>query len=208
MEIPERFVKLVFDGRAKIVRQMLDGEPMDKNQLFIGFTRHSPAVITNGSAGLNGSIKGTGFVPNKEYLPDILQKYKAHIENSSPETYSQKGLEILWEEVWSKPERFDVTRMATIELAKRHTWTNLNENPNCSILFYQPPVVSYECRATVEIFTEGPIHQFVNAQHDVYHQPNPNIWKDRPVYLFTIHEIIDKSVTKTGFGKTIWGGAQ
>ncbi len=208
MEYPHRFRKWVFDGRAEIVRKMLDGELLDKNQLFLGFTRHSPAVITDGPAGLNGSIKGTGFVPKEEFLGDILDKYLTHISSDADETYSQRGLELLWEEVWSKPERFDLGIMATIELAKRHTWDNLRANPKATILFYQPPIISYECRADVEIHTDGDIHRFVNAQHDVYHKPNPDIWAKRPVYLFRIKEITDKSVTKDGFGKTTWKPGQ
>jgi hypothetical protein len=45
----------------------------------------------------------------------------------------------------------------------------------------------------------------LNAQHDLYHRPNPDGWKDRPAYIFVIDEIFDNSVTPKGFGKKIFG---
>jgi hypothetical protein len=43
----------------------------------------------------------------------------------------------------------------------------------------------------------------VNAQHDVYHRPYPDLWADRPAYVITIEEIWDNSNTREGFGTRI-----
>jgi hypothetical protein len=85
-------------------------------------------------------------------------------------------------------------------MAKKHSWENYKVNPEATLIYYQPPVVSYELRGKIEIQEEGIYHQFVNAQHDVYHSPNVERWVTRPAYVFHIEEVFDNCVTKDGFG--------
>ena len=79
-------------------------------------------------------------------------------------------------------------------------------NPEATLLFYQPPMISSELRGKMEIIDECDsgkreiYQQMINAQHDVYHRPNKSIWLDRPAYLFHIEEIYDNSATRDGFG--------
>jgi len=87
-----------------------------------------------------------------------------------------------------------------MELAKKHSWENFNDNKNITLSFFEPPVIHYELRGKIEIVNDGILHKLVNAQHDVYHQPNPDRWPNRPVYIVHIEEIFDNSATKAGFG--------
>lgn len=203
--IPEAFIRWAYDGRAELVRAQAAGVEMSRDQFFLGFTRHSPALISHGSAGLNGSIKGVGFIPKPEYLSETIEAYLAHIRQGWREEYQRDGLRLLLRTMWGEgcKERIDFGRLVTLELARQHSYTNIQENPQVTVLYYQPPVISFEVRGVAEIVHEGPIHTFVNAQHDVYHRPHPELWPDRPAYVITIQEIWDNSNTREGFGTRI-----
>jgi hypothetical protein len=38
-------------------------EDVPSHEIFLGFTRHNPAVVSSGREGLNASIKGVGYIP-------------------------------------------------------------------------------------------------------------------------------------------------
>jgi hypothetical protein len=209
--IPAAFIQWAYHGRAKLIQRQANGEALPPHEIFLGFCRHTPAVVSHGPAGLNASIKGVGFVPKPEYIPSTIAAYLQHIEQDwrpgQIESYSEKGLQLLVELLYSAPaaDRIDFTCFGTLELARDHTWTNVQADPTMTLLFYQPPAVSFEVRGRVEIHTVGsPYHQLLNAQHDVYHQPDPSRWQDRPAYLFQIESIFDNSATPQGFGRPIY----
>ena len=195
-----------YEGRRKLVQSIVSGEKVSQESIFLGFTRHSPAVITDGPAGLNGSIKGVGFIPKSEYIDNILAQFIKHINSGYGEGYSQRGLTLLVKLIWSDEakERIDFTKLVTLELAKSHTWVNIQNSSRATLLFFEPPVTSFELRCSAEIHTDDIIHRFVNAQHDVYHKPDISAWGSRPAYLFRIEEIYDNSATQTGFGTRIY----
>jgi len=204
--LPQKYVSWAYDKRAKLVKRQVDGEEIHPREIFLGFTTHTPAVITNGPAGLNGSIKGVGFLPKKEFIEDVIEIYMAHIATVDEPNYSARGLKILYEQMWSPQarERIDFSIIGTLELAKTHTWTNIQENPEATLLFYEPPAISFELRTVAEIHKNGIYQKFLNAQHDMYHKPSPAGWENRPAYIFHIKEIFDNSVSKDGFGKKIF----
>ncbi len=204
--LPRRFFEWAYLKRARMIKRQLDGEDVHPREIFLAFTTHTPAIITCGSAGLNGSIKGIGFLPKREYIEEILEVYLSHIATADQPHYAQRGLKILYEQMWSEEarKRIDFSVLGTLELAKAHTWTNLHENPNATLLFYEPPVVSFEVRTVAEIHTNGLYHRFLNAQHDMFHHPHPEAWQNRPAYVFHIKEIYDNSATKDGFGTPIF----
>lgn len=203
--IPEQFIKWAYEGRAELIRRQAAGEQIPHERIFLGFTRHNPAVVSIGPAGLNGSIKGMGIVPKDEYQQETLDAYLEHINTGWREGYSAAGLQLLVRLLYGENcrERIDFTRLSSLELARDHSWANLRENPQATLVFYQPPAISFEVRCRVEIHEQGLLHTLVNAQHDVYHQPHPERWPNRPAYIFHIEEIFDNSATKEGFGKRI-----
>lgn len=204
MNTAENFFKWSFTTRANTVMKIYNGEEISKEKMFLSFTSHNPAMVSYGPAGLNASIKGVGFVPKPEYLQETLDAYIAHINTYDPndKTYSQRGLEVLIKYLYG-PEaahRVDLSVITSLEMAKKHTWENYLVNPEATLIYYQPPVVSYELRGKVEVHEEGIYQQFVNAQHDVYHAPNMERWVTRPAYVFRINEVYDNCVSKDGFG--------
>jgi len=204
--IPEAFVKWAYEGRAEMVRRLASGEQVPHEKVFLSFTRHNPTVISYGSAGLNGSIKGVGWLPKEAFLQETLDAYLAHIGSGWSDAYSNAGLQLLVSRLYGEDchERIDFGRLGSLELAKDHSWINFRENPQATLVFYQPPAVSYEVRGRVEIHEEGSIyHKLINAQHDTYHQPHVERWPERPAYVFRIEEIFDNSASPKGFGRKI-----
>lgn len=204
--IPEAFLNWAYHGRAALIRRQAEGEHVAPHEIFLGFTRHNPAVVSYGPAGLNASIKGVGYVPKPTFVQETLDAYLEHIGRGWRDGYSQEGLRLLMRLLYGSdsPGRLDFTRFGSLELAQDHTWANLRANPSVTLLFYEPPAVSFEVRGRAEIHEEGSLyHRLINAQHDVYHQPHPERWAKRPAYLFTIEEMYDNSATREGFGRRL-----
>ena len=205
--IPEAFINWAYRGRADLIRRQAEGQAVAPHEIYLGFTRHNPSVVSHGPAGLNASIKGVGYIPRPEYLDETLDAYLAHIRRGWHDGYGLEGLQLLMRTLYGDGcrERIDFTRLGSLELALDHTWTNLRADPTVTLLFYQPPAISYEVRGRAEIHEQGSRHHLLlNAQHDVDHDPHPERWPKRPAYIFTIDEIYDNSVTKEGFGRRIY----
>ena len=214
-----RFFNWAYRTRGNTVKAMLEGKMMSPEKIFLSFTSHDPVFISNGPAGLNGSVKGIGFIPREEYLEEALAAYIEHIKTFDPEdkTYSNRGLELLMKWLYSEEaeKTVDFSNIYSVEMAFKHSWANYQVNPEATLMFYQPPVLSYEVRGKMEIvgahnelgscspFDLPLIQQFINAQHDVYHAPNIERWVTRPAYKFVIEEIFDNSANKQGFGTQI-----
>ena len=206
MQDSASFFKWAFETRAKNVMSIYSGEEISREKFFLNFTSHNPALVTNGPGGLNASIKGIGFIPKKEYMEEILEKYITHIKSykKDDKEYSQRGLEILVNELYHLDVRhkIDFTKIITLELAKNHTWQNVQDNNEATYIFYQPPVISYELRGKMEVDDhDGLYKRFINAQHDVYHAPDMSRWVKRPALIFHIEEVYNNSASKQGFGK-------
>jgi len=210
MKTAESFFNWAYSNRANTVKKLLSGEELSHEKLFLGFCCHTPVFVSNGTAGLNASVKGIGFMPKEEYLEDTLAAYLEHIKSYDPEDkeYSQRGLVILEKCLYSDEakQRIDFTRLGSLELAKKHSYINYRENPEATLCFYQPPAVSYELRGKMRIIDENDsgkreiYQQFINAQHDVYHTADMDRWLSRPAYVFDIEEVWDNGVGKEGFG--------
>ena len=104
----------------------------------------------------------------------------------------------------------DFTKLGSLEMAKKQSWTNYQVNPEACLIFHQPPMISYKLKGKVEIYDENLsgkrelYQQFINAQHDVYHNPTGmKRWKEQPAYIFRIEEVYDNSATKDGFGERL-----
>lgn len=203
--LPEKFIEYAFRQRRRFIERALEGNFAGADFL-IAFTRHTPAIISNGSAGLNGSIKGIGFVQKEEFIEETTERLKAFLEEKESlarEEAMKRSLRLLLDEVYVE-ERVDFIKLSSLELAKGHSWTNFSENPRASILFYTPPSTSFEIRARVEIHENDVYWEYVNAVHDVFHSAGAKKrdWSKTPAYIFLIKEIYDNSVE--AMGKRIW----
>lgn len=204
-KLPEKFHNWAYQQRAEMVQKMAKGEKINPQELFLGFTRHTPVFISHGSAGLNGSVKGIGFFPQQNYMSAILADYLEHINKGWRDGYSEEGIQLLLKHMWGAEcsSKIDFSILGSLEMAFKHSWANYQENNDVTLLYYHPPAISFEVRGKIEIHTEGIYHQFINAQHDVYHKPNPDIWSKRAAYVIKIAEIFDNSTGKNAFGTKI-----
>ncbi|HOO96782.1 MAG TPA: hypothetical protein PKV16_05610 [Caldisericia bacterium] len=191
--MPDKFFKWAFEGRAKLVESMRGGN-INPDKMFIEFTRHTPVMITNGPAGLNGSVKGFGFAPVEEYLDECIEALEEHTK-SGDTGYESRGIGLLLDifyspDVWN---RVDKERLFSLELAKKHTWENITEgSTETTLVYYQPPAVSFELRGKIDVAVSGKYFKFVNLMHDAYHkQKQPT---SKPTYIFSIEEVFDNSV--------------
>lgn len=214
------FLEWAYRTRGNSVRGLAEGKEVSMDKMFLSFMSHNPIFVSDGPAGLNGAVKGIGFIPREEYLAEAMEEYKKHIQSyvKGDKSYSDRGLKILLKYIYSEEaeKTIDFEHVYGVEMAFTNSYKNYMVNPQASMVFYQPPMISYELKGKMEFIGEHHepdeevdpfslplIQQFVNAQHDVYHLPNINNWKTRPVYKFTIEEIYDKSATKNGFGTRI-----
>jgi len=210
MKSAEAFFNWAFRSRAQTVIKLHEGEDMPREKVFLSFCSHNPAFISHGPDGLNGSIKGVGFLPKPEYLEETLAAYLQHIESydGDDQAYSKRGLALLVKHLYRSEahDRIDFTRLGSLEMAKKHSWNNYKANREATLIYYQPPMISYELRGTVEIYDEATsgtreiYQQFINAQHDVYHRPDTTRWLRYPAYVFRIEEVWDNCASKEGFG--------
>ncbi|WP_297437071.1 hypothetical protein [Thermococcus sp.] len=192
--IPEEFIRYAFRERVDGIRKLAEGN--FGPGALIGFTRHNATIITCGPAGVNGSVKGVGFVSRDEFLPELIKKLRTELSRPYD---SKRAIQFLLNEVYIE-ERIDFTKFVSLELAKKHTWKNLTEGKKeATILFFTPPSTSYEVRCDVEIHGDGPMWEYANAIHDVFHRPEkPRDWRKTPAYLFKIREIYDNGETAMG----------
>ena len=214
-----RFFSWAYRTRGNTVKALAEGQMMSPEKIFLSFTSHDPVFISHGPAGLNGSVKGIGFILKEEYLEEALEAYIEHIKSYDPadKGYSTRGLQLLMKWLYSEEaeKKVDFEHIYSVEMAFKHSWENFQANSEATLMFYQPPVLSYEVRGKMEIVGEhnelgsvSPydlplLQQFINAQHDVYHAPNIERWVTRPAYRFTVEEIFDNSANKLGFGTKI-----
>ncbi|HBG08924.1 MAG TPA: hypothetical protein DDX25_02715, partial [Firmicutes bacterium] len=155
----EAFFRWAFNTRANTVMALHEGKEMSRDKIFLSFCSHNPALISNGPAGLNASIKGFGFLPKEEYLEEVLEAYLRHIDSydGDDQAHSRRGLQVLVEQIYHPDvhHRIDFTRVGSLEMAKKHSWENLRENPAATLIYYQPPMISYEVRGSVRIFDQA-----------------------------------------------------
>ncbi len=192
--IPEEFIRYAFEERVAGVRKLAEGK--FGPDALIGFTRHNAAIITCGPAGVNGSIKGIGFIHRDELLPETIEKLRKELSRSYD---PKRALQFLLEEIYVR-ERVDFTKFVSLELAKKHTWKNVKSGRGeATILFFTPPSTSYEVRCEVEVHEDGLVWEYANAIHDVFHRPERRRdWNKTPAYLFRIKGIYNNSEDAMG----------
>jgi len=201
MRIPERFKKYIFDERKNMIIKMMRGEVRDEKEIYLWFTRALPAIVSNGPAGLNASIKMVGFVVKEEYLEETVSAIKNFV-NSGKKSH-EEVLQFLLRYIYDE-NRLDLSKLATLDLAKKRTWANLRDGGEAVLIFFTPPDTSFMVKVNVEVHLDGLYFEYVNALHDLFHvvPQAQRIVGRHPTYIFKIREIWDKSVD--AFGKKIY----
>lgn len=186
----EKFQKWAFFERRALLDRIIEGRA-NRFDMTVGFTRHNPAFITDGPAGLNGSIKGVGYTHRKEFIEETLEKMSERVVERPDMREAARFLrDVIYDE-----KKVDFSLLTSLELAKKHTYENVKAGSRITLLYYMPPSVSYEVRCSVEIHEEGIYHEFTNAMHDLFHGKRKR-WS--PSYILKIEEIYDNSAETMG----------
>jgi hypothetical protein len=194
----EAFIDYVFRSRKAAVLRMIRGE-LEEKDVYLEFTRATPVVITNGPAGLSGSVKMLGFVPKEKQLPQILKRLKNIVgEDKGNKSFMAPVVELIYDE-----NSLDFMRLGGLEMGFNHSWKNIRANGKATLLYYTPPTISYEVRCDVKIHERGLLYEYLNILHDLFHYVDAGK-SSYPAYEFIIKEIYDQSATKEGFGKLIY----
>ncbi|MBI5375415.1 MAG: hypothetical protein HZA77_08265 [Candidatus Schekmanbacteria bacterium] len=126
--------------------------------------------------------------------------------------YQKKSLIMLSKLMYLEKEvagqKMDFSKVCTIELGHQypdkpgHTWDYVQKSDKATLLYFTPPVLSFELRCSVEVHTEGPYFDFSHGIHDAYFGEDPSE-THLPVYIFNVEEVFDNSATPQGYGKQI-----
>ena len=199
--LPEKFLKYVFYDRLEFLRKMLRGE-VDPRDTYLMFTRANPVFITGGPAGLSGSVKMVGFVPKDEYLHEMLEKAREVMKRKGGEgmRYVLKELTEYFYDI----NKLNLKVFGALEMARKHTWENVKAAGKVTLLFYTPPITSFEVRCDAEVVEEGEVMEYLNLMHDLYHGTPNSLRVKYPAYILRIKEIYDKSASREGFGRLIY----
>jgi len=193
--IPDEWISYIFRERLSIIERMSRGEA-SHNEIYLSFTRSMPAIVTNGPAGLNASVKMVGLLPREDLIEDLYAKIEDFIEKKPS---MRDVVKFLLNEIYVE-DRLDFSKLFTLDLAKKNTWRNLNATDRAILIFYTPPITSYMVKAKVTIHMDDIIYRYANAMHDIYHvvPTTGRVVSRAPTYVFHIEEIWNKSANKFG----------
>jgi hypothetical protein len=104
--IPDSFVHWAYHERAQLIRCQAEGQEIQPHEIFLGFCRHTSAIVTVGPAGLNAPIKGVGYVPNEAYQQETVDAYLRLIATGWREGYSEAGLKLLMRMLYGEEGNF------------------------------------------------------------------------------------------------------
>jgi hypothetical protein len=146
---------------------------------------------------INNAVKGMGFLPTKEKLPEMLALLKSTWNDSMA-----RKLDVL-DSLYTKCQgNYDKTKLISLELYSKpsfetHTFLNEMTDPGVSIVFLDMP--SYEVRAIAQLLHpkdpqltdyEKQVVDWCNMIHDYFHGQMP--WKSIAV-VYHVTEVFDNS---------------
>ncbi len=226
--LPRRFLEWNYYPRRRLIEEMLTGEArVSPEKLALEFTRHNPVLVTaaplDGGIRVNGKVVGCGYVVKPGYIGETVKAFEEHIA-ASDEAYeaargdrealrrlymehAARGARLMLRYIYlprgEAEERVDFEKLATVELAMKETWRIVQKSRAASLVFFQPPTVSFEVKGTLTVHVGDEYHRLVTLIHDAYHYTPPEHRGERPVYILHVEEVYDKSATPTGFGRRI-----
>lgn len=194
-ELPKSWVDYIFWGRRRIIEKMASGEAKAK-EIYLEFTRTLPAIVTDGPAGLNASVKMIGLMPRMDMLGGILDEIEGFIKKRPK---MSEVIKFLLNRIYVE-DSLDLTKLFTLDLALRNTWRNINETRRAVLIFFTPPSTSYMVKAKVTVHNDDEVFRFANYMHDLFHvvPVRGEVVSKNPAYVFHIEEIWDKSADKFG----------
>ncbi|MGC8798486.1 MAG: hypothetical protein ACP5PK_07500 [candidate division WOR-3 bacterium] len=187
VELPPDFLKWNFDRRlAQLanIRELLKGPGGGMPEIA---GPHNGIVASHGCRRadsyftINNAVKGMGWLPKPEKLPEMIQLLKSTWNDSTA-----RKLSILESLYQHGAEIFDLTKQSSLELYSQpdfetHTFLNQMTDPGVAIVFLDLPK-SYELRAIAQLLHpddpkltdyERQAVEYINLVHDYFHGESP-----------------------------------
>jgi len=191
VQLPEDFCKWNFDKRrdqlATIKRMM--AAPEDQQMMMQPEISgpHNAMVASHGMKrkdsefSINNAVKGTGWLPRPEKLPEMIALLKKTWNDSM-----DKKLALLESMYTKATDNFDRNKQASLELYstpgfETHTFLNQMVDPGVAVVYLDLPK-SYELRCIAQmIHPEDPkaseyekqVVEYINLIHDYFHGQAP-----------------------------------
>ncbi len=195
--LPSNFIDWNLRERLKT----LEGIGKGKMPGFAG--PHSGMVASRGCRRsdsrwtINNAVKGMGFLPKPEALPQLLEELRSTADSSM--AFKLGWLARLYGE---RKDLLDDTKQVSLELYATpgyatHTFLNQMTDPAVSIVFLDIP--SYEVRAITELIDPNDpnldqkrrnVVEYVNGIHDYFHGESP---RKSIVAVYHVIEVFDNS---------------
>lgn len=185
--LPSEFLKWNFDRRlAQLdkIRQMIKSQSREMPEIA---GPHNGIVATHGRTrkdsyfSINNAVKGMGWLPKKEKLPEMIALLKQTFNDSI-----DKKLSVLESLYQNGAEIFDLTKQTSLELYSQpnfetHTFLNQMTDPGVAIVFLDLPK-SYELRGIAQMLHpddpnlteyQRQVVEYINLVHDYFHGESP-----------------------------------
>ncbi|MEO0079454.1 MAG: hypothetical protein ABIK44_02095 [candidate division WOR-3 bacterium] len=185
VELPVDFCQWNFGRRLKqlgsMVQMMERGEMPDLSGPHNGMVASHGARRKDSDFSINCAVKGMGWLPRPEKLPELIELLKATWDDTI--TRKLSVLESLYR---NGSQIFDLTKQTSLELYAQpnfetHTFLNQMADPGVAIVFLDLPK-SYELRCIAQMLHpddpglseyEKQVVEYVNLIHDYFHGQSP-----------------------------------
>jgi hypothetical protein len=176
-ELPQGFLDWDFKGHLSEIATLRNATGMPPlSGPHFGVVASHGLRRNDSPFALNNAVKGIGFIPKKEKLPEMLKILK----DTAAEPL-QKKLDILENFYTARRGDFDTTKLVSLELYstpsfETHTFLNEMTDPGVSIVFMDMP--SYDVRALAQLLSpsdpkltdyEKQAVDWCNTIHDYFH---------------------------------------
>ncbi len=197
--VPEKYMKLYFYERRKIVEALLKAKSMDEisDLIYRNSLLLAPTVATCGPAGVNAAPFMVSFKVRDEFLQDAINEMKRILEEMHGAGWRAmtRAANFLLDYVYN-PEKSDPLTLVSHLMSRGHTYKNIIETGEATISILIPPdKAAFELRTNATIIEEGPLYQYANMLHDLIHVA-PEGRRSHPWYpaiIFRVREIYDNS---------------
>ncbi len=204
VELPKEFLKWNFERRLTQldkIRQMIKSESREMPEIA---GPHNGIVASHGRRrkdsyfSINNAVKGMGWLPKEEKLPEMIALLKRTINDSI-----DKKLSVLESLYQNGAEIFDLTKQTSLELYSQpdfetHTFLNQMTDPGVAIVFLDLPK-SYELRCIAQMLHpddpnlteyEKQVVEYINLVHDYFHGESP---RESIGVIYHIVQVFDNS---------------
>jgi hypothetical protein len=196
-ELPKGFLDWNFAGRHSYIERLRKDETPPLAGPHNGIVASHGLKRKDSQMSINNAVKGMGFLPKKEKLPEMLAFIKATWNDSM-----ERKLDILDSLYINCQDNFDRNKLVSLELYSNpgfetHTFLNEMTDPGVAIVFLD--MKSYEVRALAQLLHpkdsqlsdyEKQVVEWCNKIHDYFHGDMP--WRSIAV-IYHVTEVFDNS---------------